>query len=235
MKASDVKEALVAVADQSKVKILSSFFKTGKGGYGEGDVFIGVKVPQTRAVAKEAVELPLEEVTLLINDEVHEVRLCGFIILVLKYAKQKKNPQAQRDIVDFYLRHARNANNWDLVDLSAPKILGEWLKDKDRSLLYQLAESDSLWEQRIAIVSTWSIIRTGQYEDTFAIARILMGHSHDLIRKAVGWMLREVGKKDRESLTAFLDENAMRLSRTSLRYAIEHYSPEDRKRFMERK
>ena len=232
MKASDVREALYSVADPDKVKILSGFFKTGKGGYGEGDVFIGVKVPQNRAIAKEAIDLPLEEVQKLIDDPIHEARVCGFLILVLRFERARKDPAERERIVAFYLENARKANNWDLVDLSAPKILGEWLKDKDRGLLYRLAESDSLWEQRIAIVSTWSIIRGGDLDDTYALARKLMDHPHDLIRKAVGWMLRETGKKDRDRLIGFLEEYATSLSRTSLRYAIEHFPPDMRLRYM---
>ncbi|MEG1380079.1 MAG: DNA alkylation repair protein [Bacteroidales bacterium] len=234
MNASDVKMALQVFADERQAAVLSRFFKTGKGEYGEGDRFMGVRVPQVRAVAKEAYQLPLTEVERLIDDPVHEVRLCGFLILVLKYEKLR-DEAARQQIVACYLANARKANNWDLVDLSAPKILGHWLCSHDRAILYQLAESDNLWEQRIAMVATWRIIRQDEYDDTLSLALRLMAHPHDLIRKAVGWMLREVGKRDREVLTGFLDQYATQLSRTSLRYAIEHFSPELRKQYMERK
>lgn len=234
MNASDVKMALQVFADERQAAVLSRFFKTGKGEYGEGDRFMGVRVPQVRAVAKEAYQLPLTEVERLIDDPVHEVRLCGFLILVLKYEKLR-DEAARQQIVACYLANARKANNWDLVDLSAPKILGHWLCSHDRAILYQLVESDNLWEQRIAMVATWRIIRQDEYDDTLSLALRLMAHPHDLIRKAVGWMLREVGKRDREVLTGFLDQYATQLSRTSLRYAIEHFSPELRKQYMERK
>lgn len=231
MNASDVKMALQVFADQRQAALLSRFFKTGKGEYGEGDRFMGVRVPQVRAVAKEAYQLPLNEVERLLDDPVHEVRLCGFLILVLKYEKLR-DEAARKQIVACYLANARKANNWDLVDLSAPKILGHWLCSHDRAILYQLVESDNLWEQRIAMVATWRIIRQDEYDDTLSLALRLMAHPHDLIRKAVGWMLREVGKRDREVLTDFLDQYATQLSRTSLRYAIEHFSPELRKQYM---
>lgn len=229
--AKEVRETLTMFADPAKAKILSGFFKTGKGQYGEGDRFLGIRVPDTRSVAKEARSLPLAEISVLLEDPYHEVRLCGFLVLVDKYQKTKL-PEEKEALVNFYLAHARKANNWDLVDLSAPKILGDWLRDKERTILYELAQSDSLWEQRIAMVSTWTIIRQDDFDDTLRLAELLMDHPHDLMRKAVGWMLREVGKRDRETLTRFLEAYATRLSRTSLRYAIEHYPPEARKRFM---
>ncbi|MEG1617076.1 MAG: DNA alkylation repair protein [Bacteroidales bacterium] len=229
--AKEVRETLTMFADPAKAKILSGFFKTGKGQYGEGDRFLGIRVPDTRSVAKEARSLPLAEISVLLEDPYHEVRLCGFLVLVDKYRKTKL-PEEKEALVNFYLAHARKANNWDLVDLSAPKILGDWLRDKERTILYELAQSDSLWEQRIAMVSTWTIIRQDDFDDTLRLVELLMDHPHDLMRKAVGWMLREVGKRDRETLTRFLEAYATRLSRTSLRYAIEHYPPEARKRFM---
>jgi Predicted DNA alkylation repair enzyme len=230
--AEDVCEALFQFADEGKAKILSRFFRTGKGEYGEGDIFIGLNNPQIKAVVKEAVSLSFEETQKLIDSPYHEVRLCGFLILVNKYAKSKKNVSKQKKVVDFFLLNSSKANNWDLVDLSAPKILGYWLKDKDRSILYEYAKSDSLWQNRIAIVSTWTIIRENDFKDTLALCDILIPHPHDLIRKAVGWMLREVGKKDKETLWDYLEENKKKLSRTSLRYAIEKFTSEEREYFM---
>lgn len=234
MDANDVIAALQVLADEKQQAVLLRFFKTGKGEYGEGDRFMGVRVPQVRAVAKEARALELTEVERLLADEVHEVRLCGFLILVQQYGKTRCEA-VRESIVNCYLKNARRANNWDLVDLSAPKILGEWLLLRNRDVLYRLAASDNMWEQRIAMVTTWRIIRADQYEDTLRLAEILMAHPHDLIRKAVGWMLREVGKRDREVLTDFLDRYATRLSRTSLRYAIEHFPPDLRREYMEKK
>lgn len=231
MTAKDIKDALEIFADEKQAAILSRFFKTGKGEYGEGDRFWGIRVPQTRSVAKEAIDASLHEIGILLDDPVHEVRLCGFLILVFQFQKAKSSAEKEK-IVGVYLANAKKANNWDLVDLSAPKILGKWLIGKDRTVLYDLAASDNLWEQRIAIVSTWTIIREREYHDTLSLACILIDHPHDLIRKAVGWMLREVGKKDQQVLLGFLDEYATRLSRTSLRYALERQTPEVRKRYM---
>lgn len=233
MEAREVKEVLQLLADEKQREVLMRFFKTGKGEYGEGDQFFGLKAAQVQSVAKEAKELPFAEIEKLLADEVHEVRSCGFLIMVYQY-QRAKNEFSRKGIVDFYLKNARRANNWDLVDTTAPKILGEWLLTHDRDILYKLVESDNLWEQRIAIVATWRIIRADEYDDTLRLAEILMKHPHDLIRKAVGWMLREVGKRDREVLIDFLDRYATQLSRTSLRYAIEHFPPELRKEYMTR-
>ncbi|MDO5570150.1 MAG: DNA alkylation repair protein [Bacteroidales bacterium] len=232
LKSDDVIEALCMFADENKAKILSRFFKTGKGEYGEGDIFLGLKNPEVKMVVKESLGLSFQEIQKLIDSPYHEVRLCGFLILVTLYSKNKKNISKQEEIVDFYLLNSHKANNWDLVDLSAPKILGYWLKDKDRTILYDYAKSENLWQNRIAIVSTWTIIREYDYKDTLALSDILISHPHDLIRKAVGWMLREVGKKDKELLLDYLEENKKRLSRTSLRYAIEKLSDEERQYFM---
>ncbi|MGL4292426.1 MAG: DNA alkylation repair protein [Bacteroidales bacterium] len=235
MTAGDVREAMSLLANEEQARHLSRFFKTGKGQYGEGDIFWGIRVPQTRAVVKESHDIPLAEAVRLLHDPVHEIRLCGFLLLVEKFRRAKKDPVLQEMIVNTYLENARYANNWDLVDLSAPKILGEWLKDKDKHVLYELVASKNLWEQRIAIVTTWMLIRYDQYEDTLRLAEILMDHPHDLIRKATGWMLREVGKRDRELLLGFLDRYATHLSRVSLRYAIEHLPEDVRQEYLGRK
>ena len=239
MTSSDVISALKEISDESKVKILSNFFKTGEGQYGSGDIFWGIKVPDNRKVAKQFTSLPINEVSIIIENPVHEVRLCGFLILVDKYQSNKKNREAQKEIVSYFLSKAKYANNWDLVDLSAPKILGDWLSktesedsDINTDILYHFAQSENLWERRIAIVTTWTMIRNGNIEDTYRLADILMTDTHDLIRKAVGWMIRETGKQNRDKMKTYLELNAHKLSRTSLRYAIEHLSPEERKYFM---
>ncbi len=230
--AAGVKAALLSYARHEKAVGLSRFFKTGPGQYGEGDLFCGVMVPQVRSVARQAHDLNRDEVEILLQDDVHEVRLCGFLILVDQYRRQPKN---RAGVVDYYLSRLHRANNWDLVDLSAPRILGHWLLDHDRSVLYRLSESALLWEQRVAIVSTMILIDHGQFDDTLALVKKQMQHPHDLMHKANGWMLREIGKRDRSVLTAFLEEYATRLPRTTLRYAIEHYSAEERQYYLKKK
>lgn len=224
------------------------FFKTGKGEYGEGDQFLGLRVPETRNVVKRArLKVPLSEITLLLESKWHEVRLCGFLLLVeeMTAALPKRQEPAtlraerRREIAEFYLAHATRANNWDLVDLSCPKILGEWMMHPDvdgnlpkGDILYQLAESDNLWLQRISIVSTWTLIRHKEYEPTLKLASLLLPHPHDLIHKAVGWMLREVGKQEINILRDFLSNYAATMSRTTLRYAIERMDNTERTKWM---
>lgn len=233
MTAAFVLNELLSVANPEKAVFLQRFFKTGPGQYAEGDIFLGLVVPHTRSIAKTNKQTPLSELQILIESEYHEARLCALLILVEQF--KKASEAMQKEIYDFYLRNARRINNWDLVDVTCPHIVGAYLLDKDRSALYELAESDNLWEQRIAMVSTIAFIRNREYSDTLALAERLMGHRHDLMHKAVGWMLREVGKKDRETLTDFLEEYATRLPRTALRYAIEHYPEEQRQYFLKKK
>jgi len=221
-------DEFLASANPGQAAFLQGFFKTGEGQYAEGDVFLGLKVPQTRFILKSYKNLPLQEIEILLYSEFHEVRLAGFLLLTEQFKKSKKADE-HKQIYDFYLKHAKQANNWDLVDLSCKDIAGAYLLDKkDRSILYQLADSKNLWEQRISIVSTWMFIKHLDFEDTLQISEKLLTHKHDLIHKAVGWMLREVGKKDREVLVNFLDKHTGQMPRTTLRYAIEHFSPEDR-------
>lgn len=230
--AAGVKACLLSYARNDKAAGLRRFFKTGPGQYGEGDRFCGVMVPQVRSVAGQALGLSRNEIEYLIQDELHEVRLCGFLILVEQY---RRKPEKRADIVDYYLSRLYRANNWDLVDLTAPKILGHWLLDHDRSVLYLLSESQSLWEQRVAIVCTITLIAQHQFEDSLALVKKQMQHPHDLMHKANGWMLREIGKRDRSVLTAFLEEYTTQLPRTTLRYAIEHYSAEERQYYLKKK
>lgn len=232
MTATFILNELLSVANPEKAAFLQRFFKTGLGQYAEGDVFLGLVVPLTRSIAKANKQTPLSELKILMESEYHEARLCALLIAVEQF--KKASEADRRKLYDFYLAHARRINNWDLVDVTCPHIVGAYLLDKDRSRLYELAESDCLWEQRIAMVSTVTFIRHRDYTDTLALAEKLMSHPHDLMHKAIGWMLREVGKKDRETLTAFLEEYATRLPRTSLRYAIEHY-PEDRRQYFLKK
>lgn len=248
--ASDVIDSLSEMQDEAQRLILLRFFKTGPGEYGEGDRFLGLRVPQTREVVKRfRLSVPLDQIAVLLQSQWHEVRLCGFLLLVeeMKAATPPKRiapteyADRREQIARFYLTYARRANNWDLVDLSAGYILSAWLLQPctdgtypDRSILDALAESTNLWEQRIAIVSTSTLIRAGQYEDTLRIADKLLGHPHDLIHKAVGWMLREVGKKDIELLRRYLADRYSRMPRTALRYAIERMDAPERRAWLSR-
>ena len=225
---------MLSHADPSQVPGLSRFFKTGPGQYGEGDRFLGIKVPVTRAVVKDCWrEVGFPELETCVASEYHEVRLAALLALVEIFRHARKDPAMQRRCVDFYLAHTAYINNWDLVDLSCYPLLGEWLLDKDRTLLYDLARSGkTLWEQRIGIVSTMTLIRHGQLEDTFAIADILLQHPHDLIHKAVGWLLREAGKRDKAALAAYLALRYRTMPRTMLRYAIEKFPEAERKSYL---
>ena len=232
-------EEMLSHADPSQVAGLSRFFKTGPGQYGEGDKFLGLKVPVTREVVKSCwKEVGLTELEECITSEYHEVRLAALLALVQIFTKSKKPSGNQgvtrQQCVDFYLSHTDYINNWDLVDLSCYPLLGVWLLDKDRSLLYDLARNGrTIWEQRIGIVSTMTFIRNGELDDTFAIADILLHHPHDLIHKAVGWLLREAGKRDRPALEAFLSTRAASMPRTMLRYAIEKFPEAQRKAYLQ--
>ena len=236
-------------ADPAQVAGLARFFKTGPGQYGFGDEFLGIKVPVTRSVVRECwQEVSLEELEECVSSEYHEVRLAGLLALVEVF--KHCHAERQRSIfIDFYLAHTAYINNWDLVDLSCYPLLGEWLLDSsDRSLLYSLArEGKTIWEQRIGIVSTMTFVRHGQLEDTFAIADILLHHPHDLIHKAVGWLLREAGKKDKAALENYLchperlschperSEGSPRyrvMPRTMLRYAIEKFPEAERQHYL---
>ena len=231
--ATDVEQALRAVASDDKAVILARFFKTGKGEYGEGDRFIGVTVPQQRALVKQIASLPWNEIENLLQSEYHECRLTALLLLVKMFDKSKSEAMRQQ-IYDFYIAHHTRANNWDLVDLSAPQIVGGYLLDKQRTPLKSYAQSDCLWLQRIAIVGTFAFIKRRDYADTLAIAQQLLHHSHDLIHKAVGWMLREVGKRDFDTEFRFLAEDGRynTMPRTMLRYAIEKFPEELRQRFL---
>ncbi len=227
-------ETMLLHADPSQVEGLSRFFKTGPGQYGEGDRFLGIKVPVTRGVVKACWrETCLDDLEECIANEYHELRLAALLALVEVFSHAKKSPEMQKACVDFYLSHTDRINNWDLVDLSCYPLLGQWLLDKDRGILYDLARyGKTLWEQRIGIVSTMTFIRHGQLDDTFAIADILLHHPHDLIHKAVGWLLREAGKRDKAALDAFLQSRWQTMPRTMLRYAIEKYPEAERQTYL---
>ena len=223
---------LQALSDAEKQEIFPKFFKAGKGEYGEGDRFIGVTVPNIRAIAKPHKDISLAEIQELIQSEWHEVRLCALIIMVEK--SKKKGEALRKELFDLYLSQTERINNWDLVDLSCRFIVGEYLLDKSRDILYQLAQSSLLWDNRIAIVSTYAFIRKGQLDDTYALSDLMMHHPHDLMHKAIGWMLREAGKRDANRLYNYVMSHRADMPRTMLRYAIEKFSPEERSILMKR-
>ena len=222
-----LKQDLQKYANKDKSLVLSRFFKTGPGQYGEGDKFLGVKVPEQREVAKKYHKnISFDELQQLLNSDIHEYRLTAALILTYKTNK--------KEVYDFYLKNFKNINNWDLVDLTAPNIVGNYLLDKDRSILYKFANSTHLWTKRIAILSTFAFIKNRQYEDSIKISEILLNDNHDLIHKAVCWMLREIGKKDEKVLIEFLNKHHKKMPRTMLRYSIERLTEGQRKFYLQR-
>ena len=228
----EVIRSLKQLGSEKKAASSSWFFKTAKGQYGYGDKFIGVTVPEQRKVAKQYRSLPLKEVSRLLKSKIHEYRLTGLFILVDNF--NHADLKQQGEIVRFYMDHLDHVNNWDLVDSSASYILGQYLCKgaANRKIIYRLAKSKNLWHRRVAIISTHAFIRVGQFDDTLKLAALFMTDRHDLMHKAVGWMLREVGKKSRNSLVQFLDIYAAKMPRTMLRYSIEHFDKEERMRYM---
>jgi len=228
-----VRRSLRQFASPERAKTHAWFFKTGKGEYGEGDVFIGVTVPEQRLVARHFRLLPLPEVDRLLTSRVHEERLTALLILVDQFSRSKDEVERGR-IFRLYLKRLRFVNNWDLVDASAEYIVGGWLEDKPRGLLDRLAKSKHLWSRRVAMVATFHYIRQGESEDAVRIATALLADRHDLIHKAVGWMLREVDKRaGPAALQSFLEQHAATMPRTMLRYAIERLPPAERTRWMQ--
>ena len=217
--------------NKEKEKIFLNFFKTGKGEYGEGDKFLGISVPEQRKVAKKYYkDISLVEIQKLLNSKIHEHRFTALEILVMQY--EIADSKNKEKIVKFYLKNTKNVNNWDLVDTSAPYILGNYLLDKGRSVLYKLAKSKDLWQKRISIISTYSFIKENDFKDTLKISEILLFDKHDLIQKAVGWMLREAGKKEEKVLISFLDKYYKKMPRTMLRYSIERLDLKQKKFYM---
>jgi len=221
-----LKKKLNKLANPKQAKILQGFFKTGKGEYGEGDVFLGIKVPIQRKLALEFKDLKLSDIQKLLNSKIHEERLIALFILIGQYIKS--DATGKKLIFNFYLKNTKNINNWDLVDLSAPNIVGNYLLNKPRKILYKLVKSKNLWERRTAVLATFSFIRNNDFKDVLKISKILLSDKHDLIHKAVGWMLRETGKRDEKILEKFLNENYIKMPRTMLRYAIEKLNNEKR-------
>lgn len=228
---SELKQELKSLADAEQAKNLQRFFKTGKGEYGEGDIFLGIKVPVQRAVAKKY-DLDLKEIQELLNSKIHEERLVSLLILMNKYKKVKKDKLKQRQIFEFYLKNTSRINNWDLVDLSSHKIVGDFLLKENNGILKDLAESSNIWDRRIAIVSCFAFIRERRFGEALSIAEKLVSDEHDLIHKAVGWMLREIGKKNLGVLEIFLNTRYKQMPRTMLRYSIERFPEEIRQKYL---
>lgn len=224
--ASEAQACLRSVADAARVPDLQRFFKTGPGGYAEGDRFLGATVPQVRQLVRWCDELPLAEVKPLVRSAYHEERLLGLLILVRRY--QRGSEALREKVYRLYVSHLRWINNWDLIDVTAEHVVGAWLWERDRGFLHECARSRNLWKRRVAILATFHFIKRQQYEDTLRLAKVLLQDEHDLIHKAVGWMLREIGNRDRAVEEAFLREHYRTMPRTMLRYAIEKF-PEARR------
>lgn len=230
MTLENLKKDLNKLANTQKAKDYERYFKTGKGEYAEGDIFLGISIPDQRKIVSKYYSLSLSNIEKLLASKIHEHRMCALFLLVNYYQKQDKEKA-----VKFYFKNIKYINNWDLVDLSAYKILGDFFFEKDKKELEALLYSDSIWEKRIAMVSTYGFIQKGDTKTTFKYARILLGEEHDLIHKAVGWMLREAGKKDKKALIDFIEKNYKKMPRTTLRYSIERFNLNERKRFLEKR
>jgi 3-methyladenine DNA glycosylase AlkD len=226
MNLNDIKKEIKKNANPIKAVGLQRFFKTGPGEYGEGDIFHGIMVPVQRSIAKKYIGLALSDIKELLYSDHHEERLIALLILVEQY--KKGSAQSQEDIFTFYHLHRKRINNWDLIDLTADRISGSYLMDKDKTLLYKLADSKNFWERRIAVMSTFHFIKNRQFDDALSIAQILLNDEHDLIHKAVGWMLREIGKRDLNTEESFLKKYYKKMPRTMLRYAIEKFPEQKR-------
>jgi 3-methyladenine DNA glycosylase AlkD len=230
MTAQTIQKRLRQFASKEKAKVLQGFFKTGPGEYGEGDVFLGVVVPDIRRVAKEFQNAPIGEITTLLVSTVHEERLLALFMLVSAYTRG--DDDLKKKIYSLYLKNTKYINNWDLVDLSAPNIVGAYLLDKSRKPLYEFAKSKDLWKRRIAILATFQFIKQNDFDDTLRISKLLLTDDHDLLHKAVGWMLREVGKRSLSREEKFLRHQYKNMPRTMLRYAIERFSEGKRQKYL---
>lgn len=229
---NELVDELKSLANPEQAKNLKRYFKTGKGQYGEGDIFLGLKMPQIREIAKKYTELSFKDLQMLLNSTIHEHRMIALVILMHQYKKAKKDIFEKRKIYEFYMKNTQNINNWDLVDISCPRIVGDFLSREGTETLRMLAKSENLWERRISIVSTFALIDKRNLGETLVIADMLIEDKHDLIHKAVGWALREVGKKNTEVLEIFLKPRYKTMPRTMLRYAIEKFPEEKRKKYL---
>ncbi len=233
MTAKEIESELNSYEDPVRAAHSQRFFKTGKGQYGEGDIFIGLTVPQTRLVCKKYNSLPINEIEKLLESPIHEHRLAA--VIIMRHQAERANSVLRKSLYDLYLKRTDRINNWDIVDTSCHKIVGEYLSDKDRAILYKLARSKQMWERRIAIVSTAHFISKNDLDDTFRLAEILLNDKEDLMHKATGWMLREAGKKDEARLKELLYKYAPTMPRTMLRYSLERLHPADKAHYMKMK
>jgi 3-methyladenine DNA glycosylase AlkD len=231
MKSKDIISALNKYSNKEKAKTFTRFFKTGKGQYGEGDKFLGIDVPTQRFVAKANIDITFSDIENVIQSKFHEHRLTGFIVLVYKYKKSKLEKE-KKQIFNFYIKNIKWVNNWDLVDVTCPDIIGDYLFEKDKKILFKMAKSNNLWHRRIAVISTFNFIKKKDFKDTIKIIQMLLNDKHDLIHKACGWMLREIGKRDENTLKNFLDKNVSKMPRTMLRYSIEKFDLNTRKKYL---
>lgn len=231
MRLAELRKELQQEKNPVQVKILQRFFKTGKGEYGEGDIFYGIKVPVTRKIAKKYNDLSFNDLKILSSSKVHEERLAAGLIMVEKF--NKADEEQKEKIFNFYIKNKKGINNWDLVDLTAPKIIGNYLLERDKNILFELAQSENIWDRRISIISTLTFIKKNRFDETLKIAQLLLNDKHDLIHKAVGWMLREIGKINQEIEIEFLMKYYKQMPRTMLRYAIEKFPEKKRKQFLE--
>jgi 3-methyladenine DNA glycosylase AlkD len=230
MTAQDIQKRLKKLGDRKQAAVSQRFFKTGPGEYGEGDIFIGIRVPVLRKLAREYSDLPVEETAILLRSQIHEERLLALLLLVGSFSRGDE--AAKTAIYEMYLMHTGFINNWDLVDSSAEHIVGAYLMDKSKAPLYRLGESEDLWERRISIMSTFHYIKRNEFAETLKISRMLLGDRHDLIHKATGWMLREVGKRHLPAEEKFLKKHYKKMPRTMLRYAIEKFPEATRQRYL---
>lgn len=233
---SDLHNELLKLGDTNHAILLSRFFQTGKGQYGEGDKFIGLRVPQVRKIARLYANATLPDLDAILQSPWHEERLLALVVLTKQFERAKKDEEKQRLIAAFYLEHTNRINNWDLVDVSAAKIIGPWFaaNPKERKTLVRLARSKNVWERRMSAIASFSLIRAGDTDEAIKIFEILLKDKHDLIHKAVGWMVREMGKRDKKRTLAFLEKHATTMPRTALRYALEKFDEPTRKHFMSR-
>jgi 3-methyladenine DNA glycosylase AlkD len=229
-----LKKELNGLRNDEQAKTLQKFFKTGKGEYAEGDIFLGIKVPIQRDISKKYSNMDLKEIQELLNSKIHEHRFTALLILIKKYQKSKKDRLERRKIFEFYLRNTQKVNNWDLVDLSAPIILGDFLQKEGTDILFNMAQSENMWERRIAIIATYPLIKKRRFGETLAISEILLKDEQDLIHKAVGWMLREIGKRNKKVLELFLMQRHQKMPRVMLRYAIEKFPKEERTEWLKK-
>ncbi|MEA2113645.1 MAG: DNA alkylation repair protein [Patescibacteria group bacterium] len=230
---NQLKKELQKAGDKKKAEVCARFFKTGKGEYGEGDIFLGVAVPKQRKIAKKYADLRIGDLRKLLSSKIHNYRSIALFILISQY--EKADAKGKKKIFDFYLKNIKNVNNWDLVDCSAPHITGDYLLNKNRRILYKLAKSKNLWKRRIAILATYRFIKKNQFKDALKISETLLNDEHDLIHKAVGWMLREIGNRDKNIEEKFLKKYYRKMPRTMLRYAIEKFDEKKRILYLKNK